>query len=318
MPPRLRLYLAAMMAGGLAFTAALHTAARRFEGADYDPARWVSDGLALKQRIAARATRPQIIVLAGSNALYGFSAERLEARLGVPATNAAMHAGLGLDYILAYGKRLARPGDLVVLPLEYELYGKALRDPAERLQALLHDRAYYDALGLGDQLALLGGLTANEWRGLVRASVRADPRNPKDLQASTLNAHGDETNNAASAPVAPSPTRAHLEVTRAAVAAIRAFALALRASGAEVVLAYPNLHVEAFRPGVSDDFLAEMHEAARAAGVKLIGSASAAAFPTAHHYNTRYHQTAEGQAASTDRLIRELRDAGVALPSKQR
>ena len=61
---------------------------KEFEGADYDPARWVSDGLALKQRIAARATRPQIIVLAGSNALYGFSAERLEARLGVPATNA--------------------------------------------------------------------------------------------------------------------------------------------------------------------------------------------------------------------------------------
>lgn len=75
---------------------------------------------------------PRIILAGGSNVSFGIDAELMQRMLGIPVINDGLHAGLGivplrelLDYL--------RPGDVVILSLEYQLFsnGKTMNgDPA--------------------------------------------------------------------------------------------------------------------------------------------------------------------------------------------
>ncbi|MFZ4682369.1 MAG: hypothetical protein ACOYMS_07695, partial [Terrimicrobiaceae bacterium] len=75
-----------------------------------------------KDAIARETSSPRIILVGGSNVLYGLSARQISEALGVNAINYGTHAGLTLDYLLYKAKTIARSGDLVVLALEYEYF----------------------------------------------------------------------------------------------------------------------------------------------------------------------------------------------------
>lgn len=63
---------------------------------------------------------PRIILAGGSSVHFGYSAELISSELGVSAFNAGSHASLGPRYHLFAARRMARPGDCIVLAIEYE------------------------------------------------------------------------------------------------------------------------------------------------------------------------------------------------------
>ncbi len=65
---------------------------------------------------------PKVIILAGSNGLYSHRCETIEKEIGVPCVNASSTAGFGIDFHLEKVKEFARPGDVVVMPLEFGAY----------------------------------------------------------------------------------------------------------------------------------------------------------------------------------------------------
>ncbi|SDL77156.1 SGNH/GDSL hydrolase family protein [Maricaulis salignorans] len=94
-------------------------------------AAWTSWSLAQKQMAAAQIEGPKLIFISGSSGNFGYSAQQLGEALGVNAVNLASHAGLGVPYFAYLASRNAGPGDVVVLPLEYEMYERnSLQDEA--------------------------------------------------------------------------------------------------------------------------------------------------------------------------------------------
>jgi hypothetical protein len=90
----------------------------RYERAEH----WLSDVYFAKQYRAAQIAEPKVIIVSGSNSLFGFDSKTLENLIGRPVVNLAGHAGLSLDFHIKMAEKFARAGDLVVMPLELGYY----------------------------------------------------------------------------------------------------------------------------------------------------------------------------------------------------
>ena len=83
---------------------------------------WVHAMYQYKDYLADSCTQKKIIIFGGSNSLFGINSEVIAEKTGLPVVNLSTHAGLDLDFILYKIQQHIHPGDIVVLPLEFEYY----------------------------------------------------------------------------------------------------------------------------------------------------------------------------------------------------
>jgi hypothetical protein len=137
-------------------------------GAPSQMSRWIYEAAEIKRHRAAVTPSPRILIVAGSNALFGLDARQLGEAWNRPVVNMAVNAGLGLRYILWQAKDIARPGDTILLPLEYSLYVDDDRPNAQIVDyAVARDPAYWHSLPLWRKLQFAAAMAADRWwRGL--------------------------------------------------------------------------------------------------------------------------------------------------------
>jgi hypothetical protein len=160
--------------------------------------RWVYDAYQHKMAAAKKITGPRVLIVAGSNALFGIDSKQLEAYWHRPVINLAVNAGLGLPYILNISKQLARPGDVILMPMEYGLY---LDDGSPNAQIIdqifARDPAYWQQLPILQRLNFAGSLSPDRWlQGLLHWPDSAVVAGT--YGAHHLDARGDQTHSAAS------------------------------------------------------------------------------------------------------------------------
>jgi hypothetical protein len=85
-------------------------------------ASWAAWIFKQKQNLIREPGSSRLIIVAGSNGLFGISAADLERRTGRDVINAATHAGLGYNFYDVNLLGLIRPGDIVLMPLENGMY----------------------------------------------------------------------------------------------------------------------------------------------------------------------------------------------------
>ena len=89
---------------------------------------WVNELHIRKEVALAETDSPRFLFIGGSGCLFTIDAELISERLGKPAINLCSHAGVALEYYLAYARRHARPGDSVVIAVEHR--GLFRKEPA--------------------------------------------------------------------------------------------------------------------------------------------------------------------------------------------
>jgi len=287
------------------------------QGSAPEAGRWTAEILA-KKREAAIAKNPKLLILAGSNALFGFSAEHVERQYGVPAVNLSSNAGLGLRYLLEFARPFLRPGVIIALPLEYRFYGPLRLSQTNFLHLLGYDTTYFQSLPLARQIDVL---TATEWSGwarMLKARLIGDVRRSDGYQSSTINEHGDETANRAEdrAPYALTRLAAikgdeRFVLTSEALAIIDEFARYAADRDARVVVTFPNILKNAIDVDGNREFFDELRRRLASSNIPLIGAPEASVFDLNHALDTPNHQTRDGQIAATDRLMADLRRAGL-------
>jgi hypothetical protein len=85
-------------------------------------AAWIDFLYTTKSQIARSISSPKLLVVSGSNSLFGISCKTIHDRLEMGCVNFGTHAGISVDYMLYRTKAVAQPGDTVILPLEYSVY----------------------------------------------------------------------------------------------------------------------------------------------------------------------------------------------------
>lgn len=78
-----------------------------------------------KQQIAEKYDKlgNKIVICSGSNTLYSINSKYIHEKTGLPVVNFGIHAGLE-NYIFYETEKILKSGDIVFLPLEYDLYKK--------------------------------------------------------------------------------------------------------------------------------------------------------------------------------------------------
>lgn len=123
-----------------------------------------------KHYAAKEIEGPKLVVLSGSNSLFGINSDLLEARMERETVNLAIHADMDINFLYQQASDVLSEGDLLVMPLEYSYYNatKTLTLEFVLYMTAFGDDIYLRKLSLIDYLMFIKDVPKTRvWRGLV-------------------------------------------------------------------------------------------------------------------------------------------------------
>jgi hypothetical protein len=83
---------------------------------------WVKNVYQYKEYLAKKTQGRKIIVIAGSNGLFGINSSILSSEFGIDVINLSSHVSLDLDFYYFMLEKYIKNGDIVIMPLEFVYY----------------------------------------------------------------------------------------------------------------------------------------------------------------------------------------------------
>jgi hypothetical protein len=291
-------------------------------GVPTETSRWVFEINQKKRLLALQTASPKLLLVGGSATLFGISAREIESQTGYRTINLGTHAALGTNYILHEAQEAAKPGDIILLDLDYELYNYGRVDPtwADHLfvdYIVSRDPGFFHSLSLLEQWNTFM-LTSSEriWQGLINRWRPESPRSRGVYDVRYVDEWGDQRHHAKmDRPRGREPATQNLSVLSHglpehpnAFTSIEWFCEWARANQIRVLATYPNLvdrpeyHLPAARKNAKTirDFFSSIK-------VPVIGNYTDSLLPVDQFFDTGYHLTEEAVLARTNRLVPELR-----------
>lgn len=111
-------------------------------GAPDSRTQYIYDWVQLKQHIPRNISDNKVILLSGSNTLFGLDSKIIGNDLGISVVNMGIHAGLQ-EYIFYAVKPSLKSGDVLLLPLEYSYYRLSSSIEGEGLNYVVHRDELY-------------------------------------------------------------------------------------------------------------------------------------------------------------------------------
>jgi hypothetical protein len=286
---------------------------------------WVHEIIDLKLKIARAVTRPKLLIVGGSSALYGISAEEIERQTGFATANFGTVMWIGPAITLHLTRKACRPGDTVLLAFEYEayLFGKLTGDTTDELliaYLIGHDREYVRSMSLHEQLKL-ALLTPGDrlWSG-----VRAVFQKPKDDEGTAavvrsalagINGHGDRTNALPERRPEHSAARSTLINIPAygfppsppGFVPIQEFCAWAKANSIRVLATFPNTcHRPEYDLPAAQQMPAQFRAFYSSMEVPVLGKLSEAMLPEDQMFDSAYHPMQDAAIERTRRLLVHL------------
>jgi hypothetical protein len=281
--------------------------------------RWAFEMNQKKRQAALAIQEPKLLLVAGSSALMGLSAQEIQRQTGYPTVNLGTHAALGPAYILGLAREVARPGDTVLLALEYELYdqGGISRRSADTLfidYVVARDPAYVRALSRRQQFEIAMLIPAKRLRqGVVNLFRKPKPAVLGAVYSvDQINAFGDQVGTSQARRPATAPARSRisqvfaggLSENPAGFPVLREFCAWAARNRIRVLATFPNIahrpeydRPEARKtPGQIRAFFAPL-------GVPVLADAKDSILPESEFFDTLYHLTEEAALARTRRFL---------------
>ncbi len=280
--------------------------------------RWVFDAYQHKIAAASAIQGPRVLVVAGSNAMFGIDSGQLESYWKMPVVNLSVNAGLGLPYILGVSRRIARPGDVILLPLEYALYLDSGEPNSQVIDYVIgRDMDYWRSLSYFERLRFAAGMAPERWVHGLR-HMPDHPVTAGTYGAHHLDARGDQTHTS---------TAERSSADIAAVKATKAWDYGARAAketgGWALIAAYSRwarenhvcllaaptvlLHYNKYDTDPADQvFYETLPDRVRAAGIPYAGKPKDFMYPPSWFFDTDHHLQDWAREIHTAHLIKLL------------
>jgi hypothetical protein len=290
-------------------------------GVPTESTRWIYELVSKKNYYASKIDTPKIIIASGSNSLFGVSARKIENELKIPAINTAVHAGLELEYILHQVKGIAKSGDIIILPLEYEHYNydSPSRSPYSETiidYLISRDTKYFKQKSYIDKAQIIFGMNNERWLKGIKAKFLPDKQSDSGYQSDTVDEYGDETANIGEKEI---KNITHLGPTNILLAGIHPktkswmhlsdFVLWCRENNISLVAAYPSILYNDvyFLPKAAETAM-QIHEFWTLNNIPVLGRYDEFVYERKFFYDTFYHLNDVGREQHTRRLIFHLKD----------
>jgi hypothetical protein len=293
------------------------------QGVPTESSRWCYELNAKKLQAAqAMTNRPKLLLVGGSATLFGVSARDIQRQTGMPTVNMSTHAALGTDYILYLARQAARPGDTVLLILEYELYNCGKVDPrwADAMfidYVLARDPAYIQSLSWWERISVYMLTNTKRLKRGLKNWWQPEKRQAGVYvyKSELIDEYGDQTGHGQAQRPAVTPSldllssslAFGLETNFPARPIIEEFCEWARAHNVRVLASYPNIHYrpEYDRPS-AEKAPEQIRELFASLHVPVLGTAREAIMPANQFFDTYYHPTQEAAHERTRRLLVHL------------
>jgi hypothetical protein len=308
-------FFGGLVLGVVAFVALLYTQL----GVPTYSSKWAYDIAQRKVSIVRAISGPRLLLVGGSNVTFGLSAGTIEEQTGVKTVNMGTHAGWDVDYILHWIEQTARPGDTVLLALEYQLYVNRLGSETHDDYILARDPDYFRQLPPLEKIDMATRVLFKRIQKGLNIRLHGEklprPHPPYTNGAFYIDNHGDETGNTAvdaANPDIAEPVPPLLDgiasTDTSGFDQVRRFIAWARAHGVTVLATFPNV---VYRRGYDDpnarEAIREIADFYSAEGVPVVGTARDAMYPADQFFEMPYHLTHDAAIRRTMRLLPALR-----------
>jgi hypothetical protein len=165
-------------------------------GAPTETSSWTYRTFLIKSKLAQSVKSPKLMVLSGSNGLYGVSCEMMQKETKIPCVNAGVGVYLTVDYLMRAARDWAKPGDLVILPLEYEYYAYNGIPQAGFIDYVFsRDPNYLKVVDFLSQVRFFSSMDFDRLKQGIASKLKYGNLPEKVEASSEFNQYGDELKN---------------------------------------------------------------------------------------------------------------------------
>jgi len=297
-------------------------------GIPTESSHYIYDVTHAKEVIAAKKPGRRLLVVGGSSALFGFNTELIEKETGVPTVNVGTAVGLNLDYRFYRIKKITRPGDIVLLACEYELYSETPEYETADDYILARDPGYFHQMPLLDKIYLATRIPFKRfqlgWRNRrkperVVVKFNNSPYNPFSATYYPLNGNGDEMLNIPEnrppaqylignlARIVPTLSHGIPSENNPNFESLANFIAWAHANQITVLATFPNvIYQPVYDQPNGLEAIATINHFYASHGVPVVGTAQEAMLPKDQFFDYMYHLVHEAAINRTERLIPEL------------
>jgi hypothetical protein len=297
-------------------------------GIPTESSHYIYDVTHAKELIAAKKPGSRLLIVAGSSALFGFNTELIEKETGYPTVNVGTAVGLNLDYRFYRIKKIAHPGDIILLACEYELYSEKPDYETADDYILARDPGYFYQMPLLSKIYMATRIPFKRfqlgWRNSrhpehVVVKFSHSPYNPFSATYYPLNGNGDEMLNTDENRPPPEFTKGNLSRIIPTLlhgipsertqdfASLAEFIAWAHAHQITVLATFPNvIHQPVYDEPPAREAIATITHFYASHGVPVVGTAQEVMLPPNQFFDYMYHLTHEAALKRTERLIPEL------------
>jgi hypothetical protein len=285
---------------------------------------WINSLMTKKEASIRNIQANKLVFVGGSSTLFGIRTRDIQKSLGIPCVNFGIHAGLEIDYLLSRTKHLLKPGDTVILTVEYPLFlydGKFNNVTLDYI--LTYDRNFFNSLSIWHKIKYLACISPIK---LGVSFVNQLTFKPHKFEAregynlATLNENGDETSNIGQHAgdkgfrfSAPFTIQNGDFRETSGLKIIRDFNQWCREHHINFYVTYAStMYFKEYDNAQYRNYFNELQRYFAQHNIPTIGAPQDFFFAKDFFYDTQYHLNQEGMTLRTDQLIDKINNLGIA------
>lgn len=290
-------------------------------GAPTESSRWIDEIYEIKSSLANSLKTPKLVIISGSNALLGISCKMIYQESKVPCLNGGTNGGIDLYYLLGRPRTWLKPGDLVLLPLEYEYY-LATDTPNNVFidYVFSRDPKYFLSVSLLTQLRLIWGLSFERLFLGIKGKFKPPQPIQSGYQSKTINEYGDDTSydktQQTKAKLIPIEIDSEFQQGYA-TSHILNFVNWCKQNNVQLIVTWPNtLWFDIYQQPSKQEFFQSVEDFYKVNRVPVLGQPKDFMYEPSLFSDTVYHMNAQGVHQRTMQLINLLKPYLEKMPKK--
>jgi hypothetical protein len=262
-----------------------------------------------KDSLLMHVKEPRIVFVGGSNLSFGLNSQAVKDSLHLNPINTAIHASIGLKYMMDNVYPYIQKGDVVVFVLEYDYFFRDLESASvELLRICDMNRSKYRLLNSKQVFNLLEFIPKLSISKLLPSEYRIKVDTADVYVVHSFNNYGDAYKHwglgrESFLPYASLDAKFNEQVIRE----LMQFQSKVSAKGATLFVSYPGYQDISFLKSLQAIKEVELHY--KQNGFSILGTPERYRMPDSLMYNTPYHLNKRGVDYRTQLLIEDLKKA---------
>jgi len=261
----------------------------------------------------------KIVISAGSNALYGLNANRIENELKIPTVNFAVNAGLNHDYIFYKTKKVLKAGDIVIIPDEYQhLIWNGELSKTKIQYILTYDRTYFNTLSLKEKIKIINTISLKNMYLSLKEQYHFNQNSidkGKNKTNRSLDLNGDKIDNEGYYPKkiantnSPFPLNPDNPFETQGLLDIIAFNTWCQTHNVTLYMTFPNMvKLKSYENTKYKTYFKKLITFYRKNHIHFLGDPYNFMYPENYFHDTNYHLNAKGNNIHTKKFIKLMQE----------